>query len=414
MDSIKKIGITMIKWLSVCLVIGVATGLLSSFFLTSLSWATTTREANQWLIFGMPLIVMVFTWLYQKYGGLSHQGNNLVIRRANGSDNLIPLVLIPLTLFGTITSHLFGASVGREGTAVQMGGSWSEQVAKWFNLSDSERQTAIICGISGGFASVFGTPFAGAIFAVEVIMIGRFKIRGLLPSLLTALIANQVTVLVGIQHSHYAAGIIPDFSISLLLKVLLASIAFGCVATLFSWSIRQIKTIYSHLIVNPVLRAGFGGLVVLGLVGLFGTTRYLGLSLPLLSDAFAGTHQLFDFINKLLFTVFSLGAGFQGGEVTPLFEIGATLGASLATMLQVTVPFLASLGFIGVFAGATNAPLACAVMGVELFGLELAPWLLLASYVSCFFASSKGIYIAQGNQLNKVNFCKLISQKKDL
>lgn len=406
-----------IKWLGVILVISCGTGVLSAFFLTALTAVTEIRRSHQWLILGLPLIGMAFTWLYQRYGGLAQQGNNLVINRGNGGSQKIPLVMLPLTLFGTITSHLFGASVGREGTAVQMGGSLSEHVAKLFKLTESDISLAVICGISGSFSSVFGTPFAGALFAVEVLMIGKIKWQALGPSLLTAILANLVTGWLGVTHSDYPPIVIPGFSLSLIGKVVVAGVVFGSISSLFSWSIPIIKGCYQKLIKAPVYRSGFGGLVVLLLVVVFGTTHYLGLSLPLLTDAFNGQQGTFDFINKLIFTVFSLGAGFQGGEVTPLFEIGATLGATLADWLEISVSFLAALGFIGVFAGATNTPLACAVMGMELFGPTLGIWLVVISFISYFFSRNKGIYSQQMTAENKYNIGRVyrtVANKKRL
>lgn len=401
-------GKMIIKWLLVIGFIGFGTGILSFFFLNGLVIVTKLRELNQWLILGLPLIGMLFTWLYQTYGGVAHQGNNLVIDRANGKSPKVPLILIPLTLFGTITSHLFGASVGREGTAVQMGGSLSEGVASLFKLDERQIPLAIICGMSGGFSSVFGTPFAGAIFAVEVLVIGKIRWAAMIPALMTALIANQTTNFLGVTHSHYPHINAQAFDGLLVLKVIAATVLFGGVSSLFSWAIPKIKETYKNLIPSAIYRSGFGGCVILLLVLLFGTTRYLGLSLTLITDAFNGNQEWFDFINKLIFTVFSLGAGFQGGEVTPLFEIGGTLGANLADILNVSVPLLGALGFIGVFAGATNTPIACTVMGMELFGAQIGPWLLLASMGSYYFSTSRGIYAQQSCQNKKLNFKKMM------
>lgn len=401
--------VTISKWLLLITLIGLGTGSLSALFLTALTYMTNQREAHHWLLFGLPLVGMVMTWFYHRYGGIAGQGNNLVIDRANSGSAKIPLMMLPLTLVGTITSHLFGASVGREGTAVQMGGSFSEGLAKLFKLKDTEVQLAIVCGMSGGFSSVFGTPFAGAIFAIEVLVIGQLRWRALLPSLATGLIANQMTLLLGVTHSQYPHIAIPSFSLSLLVKVMLASLLFGCTSSLFSWAIPKIKNSYQQLISQPIYRSGFGGLVIIIMVILFNGNRYLGLSLPLLTDAFNGEQLPLDFLNKLLFTVFSLGAGFQGGEVTPLFEIGATLGASLGNFLQVSIPFLAALGFIGLFAGSTNTPLACLIMGIELFGSQMGFWLAVVVILSYFFASNKGIYSQQMNHAQKISFQNLIN-----
>ncbi|CAM3318884.1 voltage-gated chloride channel protein [Vagococcus fessus] len=397
-NQIKSLGM----WLIVSSLIGIGMGALSAFFLKSLEVVTAIRVTNPWLLLGLPLIGMVTVYCYERFGGQSKRGNNLVIERANGGMEKIPLQLIPLTLFGTIATHLFGGSVGREGTAVQMGGALAEKISSVFKLGPLDKEMAIICGISGGFSSVFGTPLAGCLFALEVLCIGRLRTTALIPSVLTAFVAYGTTVLLKVSHTDYSIASIPQFTISVLGKVLICGLAFGLVSRLFSTSIRWIKARYAKWISNPVLRIGFGAIVVLMLVLAVGTTRYNGLSLPLLEDAFSGKHETWDFLNKLILTVFSLGAGFQGGEVTPLFEIGATLGASLGQVMNLSVSFVAALGFIGVFAGATNTPIACFVMGIELFGSGIAAWLLPVCIVSYLVSGHSGIYSSQQHVTHKL------------
>lgn len=392
---------TAFRWLSVILIIGLGTGLASALFLLGLEKVTQVRESIPFIILGLPLIGVAMTWLYNRIGGQASQGNHLVIDRGNGQKEGIPFVMLPLALVSTWLSHLGGASVGREGTAVQMGGALAERVARLCRIPEEQIRVAIICGISGGFSSVFGTPFAGAIFAIEVLVIQKIRWRYLVPSLATALLANQITLLTGVTHSTYTVPGMPHFTILLLLKVICLGIACGLVSSAFSWVIPQIKRLYSTLVPNSYFRIASGGCVILVLTLLIGSTRYLGLSLPLLTDAFAGQHQPLDFLYKFVFTVLSLGAGYQGGEVTPLFEIGSTLGATFGQLLQVSVPFMASLGFIAVFAGATNTPIACAIMGMELFGPQVGGWLILISFVSYVSSISRGIYHHQLNQENK-------------
>ncbi|WP_314059775.1 chloride channel protein [uncultured Vagococcus sp.] len=383
------------KWLGVTLLIGIGSGSLSAFFLTSLSVVTKVREANSWLILFLPVAGLIVTWLYIRFGGEACHGNNLVIDQANGGSESVPWQMMPLTLFGTISSHLFGGSVGREGTAVQMGGVVAEYVGKLWQITKADRYLLMMCGISGGFSSVFGTPLAGTVFSLEVLAIGKLSTKGLVPSLMTALIANHVTTLWGVRHTRYEMGVVPDTTFRLIFLICLFAIIFGLVSRLFSRSIVWLKEIYLIFIPNPLWRVVVGSVMILILVAFFQTSRYLGLSLPLLTDAFNGQQQTFDFINKLVFTVFSLGAGFQGGEVTPLFEIGATLGSSLAQMTALPIGFVAALGFVGVFSGATNTPLACFVMGIELFGSGGAVWFLVVCVISFLFSGQEGIYSAQ-------------------
>ncbi|MGM0217402.1 voltage-gated chloride channel family protein [Enterococcus sp. AZ126] len=396
-----KISIYMIKWLTIASIIGLVMGMLSAFFLKSLDTVTQIRLDKPWLLLLLPISGAVFAFLYKKFGGNAVRGNNLVIDQANGEQEDIPLRLIPLTLFGTITTHLFGGSVGREGTAVQMGGTVANAIGRLFRLDKLEREIVIISGISAGFSSVFGTPLAGTIFGLEVLMIGRLRSDGLFPSFFAAFFANFVTESFGITHTHYSMGQIPDWSVLLFIKMIVAGICFGLVGWLFSRSITWIKKIYARWFSNVVLRNFIGGIVVVAAVFILQTQRYLGLSLPLLQDAFDGANHWFDFLGKLFFTALSLGAGYQGGEVTPLFEIGATFGSTLALILHLSVPFLAGLGFIGVFSGATNTPIACFIMGIELFGGEAALFFFMICLISYMCSGNTGIYSSQKVEVEK-------------
>ena len=396
-----KIGIYMLKWFFISTVIGIIMGALSAFFLFSLDVVTNVRIAHSWLIYLLPVSGAFFAFLYLNYGRNSIRGNNLIIEQANGGDEGIPLRLIPLALFGTIITHLFGGSVGREGTAVQMGGAVASNLGCFLKLNKEEREIIIICGISAGFSSVFGTPLAGTIFALEVLVIGRIRSDALFPSFFAAFFANFITEIIGVTHTHYSLGEIPNWSVLVFVKLLIAGICFGLVGCMFSRSIVVLKKFYARWINNPVLRNFIGGAIVIIVALLLQTQRYLGLSLPLLEDAFKGTSHSFDFIGKLFFTVLSLGAGYQGGEVTPLFEIGATLGNTLAPFLHLSIPFVAGLGFIGVFSGATNTPIACSIMGIELFGGQAALYFCFICIISYICSGNTGIYSAQQVEIKK-------------
>lgn len=390
-----KIPVYMVKWLILTGILGLFMGSLSAFFLTSLTWVTTTRLAHSWLLFLLPVSGAVFAALYARYGKNASRGNNLVIEQGNGGTENIPLRLIPLTLFGTITTHLFGGSVGREGTAVQMGGALADNLGRLVKLTSIEREIFIISGISAGFSSVFGTPLAGTLFGLEVLAIGKVRTEALFPSFFAAFFANIVTGMYGVGHTHYSMGSIPQWSVLLFFQLLLAGILFGLIGWIFSRSIVWIKKTYTNWMPNPILRNFIGGVVVVLLAVVLQNQRYLGLSLPLLEDAFSGQAHIFDFLGKLVFTVFSLGAGFQGGEVTPLFEIGATFGSTFAHIFHLSVPFLAGLGFIGVFSGATNTPIACFVMGIELFGSEASVFFFMICLISFMCSGNSGIYSSQ-------------------
>ncbi|MCV9887247.1 voltage-gated chloride channel family protein [Metabacillus halosaccharovorans] len=386
----------LIKWAVLAGLVGLLAGSASAFFLVSLKWAAETRETYSWFLFLLPFGGMLVSFLYWKYGLNSAKGNNLLIEQAHGAKESIPFRMAPLVLFGTIVTHLFGGSAGREGTAVQMGGAFSELIGKLFKLDEVDRKIIIICGISSGFGSVFGTPLAGTVFGLEVLALGLIRHEAIFPAFIAAFVGDIVTTTVwGVGHHHYEIGTIPSLSALLLLKILFAAILFGLTSTLFSELTHWLKKQYTKLFPNPMLKSFVGGLVIIGLVYIVGTRKYLGLGIPLIDDAFEGEVSPLTFITKLLFTSLTLGAGYQGGEVTPLFAIGSTLGSSLGDILQVSIPFLAALGFIGVFCGATNTPIACFIMGIELFGSEASLYLFLVCIISYLFSGHTGIYTSQ-------------------
>ncbi|WP_281529286.1 voltage-gated chloride channel family protein [Enterococcus faecium] len=414
LPSPMRILVYMLKWLVITAILGIFMGSLSAFFLNSLTVVTDIRLSHPWLLYLLPVSGALFAYLYAYHGGLSSRGNNLVIDQGNGGEEKIPLRLIPLTLFGTITTHLFGGSVGREGTAVQMGGALADNTARLFRLDKSEREILIISGISAGFSSVFGTPLAGTLFGLEVLAIGKVRTEAIFPSFFAALFANFMTESYGVSHLHYQMGVIPEWSMFLFFKVFVAGIAFGLIGWVFSRSIVFLKARYAQWIPHPIWRNTIGGAVVVAAALILQTQRYLGLSLPLLQESFNGQAHVYDFIGKLFFTVLSLGAGYQGGEVTPLFEIGATLGAALAPLLHVSVPFLAGLGFIGVFSGATNTPIACFVMGIELFGSQAAVYFFMICLISFMCSGNSGIYSAQQVAVKKgILFLPIVKRMKE-
>jgi H+/Cl- antiporter ClcA len=391
-----------IKWIVLGSFVGLMTGSASAFFLYSLDYVTSLRMENPWLLFFLPLGGAVVSYLYYKFGKSSTKGNNLILEQIHGGTESVPLRMAPLVLIGTLITHLFGGSAGREGTAVQMGGSLSEWFGKLIRVTPADRKILLICGISGGFGSIFGTPLAGTLFGLEVLAIGLISHQALLPAFVASLVGNlTATSLWGVSHLHYPIGDIPALSFMVILKVILASILFGLTSRLFSELTHSLKRWYSYFFRNPMIKSAIGGIIIIGLVYLLGTRDYLGLGLPLIEASFTGEVSPLAFLGKILFTSLTLGAGFQGGEVTPLFAIGATLGNALSGWIGLYAPFLAALGFIAVFCGATNTPIACFIMGIELFGGEGAVYMFMACVISYLFSGHSGIYTSQQIGISK-------------
>jgi H+/Cl- antiporter ClcA len=384
------------KWLLIGSFVGILTGTASAIFLISLNWVTETRMANPWLLYVLPLAGFGVGWIYWRFGGDAAKGNNLVIDEVNNNRSKIPRRMMPFVLVGTLITHLFGGSAGREGTAIQMGASLADGLRRLLNLKGEDRRLMIMAGIAGGFGSVFGVPAAGFVFGMEVQSVGRMRYEGMIPCLVASFIGDTITRSLGAPHSHYPAMAVVPIDALVLAKVSLAAIAFGLSSMLFVELTHGIKTFNSRLNNWKPLHPVFGGIAIIALTLLLGTNDYLGLGLPLIHESLEGTNVFaFAFLLKLIFTSVTLGSGYLGGEVTPLFVIGATLGYSLGSLLGLDPHFLASIGLVAVFAGASNTPLACAIMGIELFGSGSALYLFLGCALAYLASGHRGIYLTQ-------------------
>lgn len=404
---------------SIALVIPVAviTGLIVAFFLSLLDFAIASRWNNTWLIYLLPLSGVVITVLYQSYGKGTEAGNNLIINEIHdSSDEGVPLRMTPLIIFTTVFTHLFGGSAGREGTAVQIGGSISSYFSRKIKVSKSDNKVILMAGIAAGFGAVFGTPVAGAVFALEVLSVGRIKYDALLPCLFAALLADLVCTACGISHTQYhvsyqetASWLNLSLNVSLFMKVIVSSIAFGLVALLFVQVSGIIKKTSNNFIGQKLFIPIIGGCLVVAISYLLGTSDYLGLGLKTHNGTGVSIVSAFNkdgaealsWFWKLLLTAITLNMGFKGGEVTPLFFIGATLGNTLAVLLGCPIDLLAGLGFIAVFAAATNTPLASIILGVELFGSENILYYAVSCVIAYYFSGNKGIYHAQRVEVSK-------------
>ncbi|MDI5949278.1 voltage-gated chloride channel family protein [Flavobacterium sp. LB2P87] len=395
LENVKKIMLVTLKWIFICVLTGIFSGSASAFFLVALDWVTQYREHNNWMIWLLPIGGLIIGLLYYYWGKSVVKGNNLLLEEYENPQKTIPLKMAPLVLFGTLITHLFGGSAGREGTAVQMGGAIADQFTRIFKLDNTDRKTLIILGISAGFASVFGTPLAGALFALEVLYFSKISYKSIPLSFLTAYIAYFTVEFWHVKHTHYSIPILPEMSFTTLFWIISVSVLFGLAAMLFSRSTHFWSHLFSKNITFPPLRPFVGGIILALAIYGIGTTKYIGLGIPAIVDSFSNPNASYDFILKILFTGFTLGAGFKGGEVTPLFFVGATLGSALSIVVPLPIALLAGMGFVAVFSGATHTPLACTVMGMELFGIESGIFIGIACAIAYFSSGSVGIYNAQ-------------------
>jgi H+/Cl- antiporter ClcA/PII-like signaling protein len=396
------------KWLAIATIAGILAGTASAILLASLEWATDWREAHLWIIALLPLGGLLSGLIYHYFGKSVEAGNNLLLEEIHNPKETIPLRMAPLVLLGTVMTHLFGGSAGREGTALQMGASLADQLTKGLQLKGSDRRILLMTGISGGFASVFGTPLAGAVFGLEVLAIGKIRYDGLFPCIVAAIVGDYVTLKWHIHHTDYRLASVPSMSLENfsggsadLLSAIFAGAVFGLVALLFAEATHKIGHFFKSNIAYPPLRPMLGGVLIAIAVWAVGTTKYIGLGIPTIVDAFHTQLPPWDFAAKLAFTSLTLGAGFKGGEVTPLFYIGATLGNALSLILPLPSDLLSGMGFVAVFGAAANTPLASTIMAMELFGLPAGAFAGIACVVSYLFSGHAGIYRAQRIGLSK-------------
>jgi H+/Cl- antiporter ClcA len=389
-------GGTLVEWTLLGGLVGVACGIASAIFLIALERATRFRVEHEPIVYTLPIAGLVIGVLYDRYGKPVKGGNNLVIDTVHEGSAQIPLRMGPMVLVGTVLTHLFGGSAGREGTAVQMGASLADLIAHRFRVSARTRRQLLAAGIAGGFGSVFGTPVAGVVFGLEVVCLGSLEYDALFPALVASLVGDQVTRRLGVEHTVYPHPAALAVSPLVLAKWAAFAVAVAATAVVFVELTHGLKKVLERRIPWLPLRMAAGGLLVVGLWKLSGTDDYLGLGVPTIVRAFSDPHlPWFSFAAKLVFTAVTLSAGFLGGEVTPLFFVGATLGNVLGRVLGLPLDLAAGVGLAALFAAAANTPLALSIMAVELLGASVAPHVVVVSVVAYVLSGHRGIYPAQ-------------------
>ena len=410
---------SLFRWTLLVIPVSLVAGSMVALFLWLLNWAIQFRFAHGWLLYLLPPAGIVIYVLYKYLGKGSEAGNNLLMDEIHAPGGGVPARMAPLVLVTTVMTHLFGGSAGREGTAVQIGGSIANFFARRFGLSRADVQMILKAGVAAGFGAVFGTPVTGAIFALEVLALGRIKHDALLPCFIASVLADLVCSAWGIHHTAYRITFAETgrpflhylhFDALLLGEAVIAGVLFGLAGYAFAELSHTIKNYSNRWIKIKWLIPVVGGLLIIGLTLVLGTEDYLSLGVAgktpqqvtIPSCFHAGGATMFSWFWKLLFTAITLGMGFKGGEVTPLFFIGAALGNTFAMLTGAPVDLMAGLGFIAVFAGATNTPIACTIMGVELFGGEYLLYYAVACFTAYYFSGHTGIYTAQRVAVSKV------------
>ena len=399
-----------LKWMLIAVITGCAVGIISSLFALLLGKVTALRTANSWLIFCLPLAGLLIVFLYRRMLG-EDGGTNLVLSTIHAREDL-PWVMAPLIFCATLLTHLFGGSAGREGAALQLGGSLGNLLGRFMKMDDQDRRVVVMCGMSAAFAAVFGTPMAAAIFALEVASIGVMYHVGLMPCVFSALIASRFSANMGIHPEHFNITFIPQFTLLTAGKtVLLAALCAG-VATLLCVVLHRGGHLCKKLVNNPYLRVLCGGAVMIAVFLIRGDQAYHGASVGLIEQAMEGHADWYAFLLKMALTAVTIGCGFKGGEIVPTFCVGATFGCVMGQLLGFSPSLCAACGMVALFCGATNCPMSATFLAYELFGGENLLLYALCCGVSYMLSGYYGLYSEQKIMYSKFR-TEWINKKAD-
>ena len=386
-----------LRWFLLISAIAIAAGLSSALFLWLLEISTATFTRHPQLIYGLPAAGGLLAYVSHWVGSAANQGNNVIIRGIKGDLTRVPFIMAPFILVTTLLTHLFGGSAGREGTAVQMSGSLADALLTRFDIPQSERAHYLRAAAAAGFGAVFGTPIAGAVFGIEVSKERKsVTYQNLIPCLVASLIGDYTCRLTGVGHAHYSHIDVPRITPTLLLWMLICGVGIGLLAVVFIEAQQFLSRLGAGEPNGWRLRPLLGGIAILMMTMLLGTNDFNGLGLPLISSALNGSPlPVWTFAIKLAFTVVTLGSGFKGGEVTPLFCIGSLFCNGLAGVGHQDPKFFAGLGFVSLFAAAANVPLTGWVLAMELFGPRLSLLSMLVIGIAYLVSGRRTIYAAQ-------------------
>lgn len=391
--NLKRIE-TSIKWVLFAIISGVVAGGAGTLFYFGMTLVTLIRTKHPWLIFLLPFGGLVIVGCYRLLHDEHDTGTNLVISAIHSDDNL-PLKMAPLIFISTLITHLFGGSAGREGAALQLGGSIGNGIGKLFHFDDKDKHIMIMCGMSACFSALFGTPMAAAIFSMEVVSVGIMYYAALVPCVISSLVAHGIAVSFGISQELFLTDSIPSFGIGNAVRISVLAILCAGISILFCVMLHQSEALYKHFFKNPYVRVFVGGCIVIVLTLLVGNQNYNGTGVNIIAQCIDGTVRPEAFLLKMIFTAATLGAGYKGGEIVPSFFTGAAFGCLFGNLLGFSPALCTAVGMAAVFCGVTNCPITSLLISFELFGYDGMPYFLLAVAFSYMLSGYFGLYHSQ-------------------
>ena len=390
------IFISVLKWILLATVVGVIVGGSTTFFVKTLNWGAAAASGYRYYFLAMPLGLLASALIIKRLlpSAEGHGANKVIesIHRNSGKIKPVSVVAEFARSFITLTS---GGSAGKEGPSAQIGAGLASMLADLLRFDGSDRRKLVICGISGGFASVFGTPLAGAIFGMEVLFVGSIRYDVLLPSFVAGIISYQVSSWMGLTYFYNPITFVPVFSEAFFIKVIAAGVFFGLCSFFLVETLRLGKKASDAIRLPLEAKAVIAGIFLVALTFIF-SEHYLGLGLNTIQSALEGGEvPWYAFIMKSVFTSVTLSFGGHGGIGTPIFFVGATAGSALSGLLGVDPAMLSAIGFVALLAGAANTPIAASIMAVELFGADVAPYAAVACVISFVMTGHRSAYPSQ-------------------
>lgn len=387
-------AVVSIKWVIFAIIIGALVGLCGIAFYFLLSFVTVLRKQNPWLLFLLPVGGLAIAALYRLLHDEKDAGTNLVISAIHSDDEL-PLRMAPLIFISTLITHLFGGSAGREGAALQMGGSIGNALGKFFHFDDKDKHVMIMCGMSAAFSALFGTPMAAAILPMEIVSVGVMYYIALVPCVISSLVAHGIAYIFGISNTMFTIAHVPDFGVVPAIRISILAILCALVSILFCVLLHKTEELYRKFFENAYLRIFIGGCIVIVLTLLVGNQNYNGTGINIIESCINGTVRPEAFLLKMIFTALTLGAGFKGGEIVPSFFTGAAFGCLFGILTGFSPTLCTAVGMTAVFCGVTNCPITSLLISFELFGYDGMPYFLLAIAFSYMLSGYFGLYRSQ-------------------
>ena len=385
----------LLKWIAISIGIGIIVGSISSVFGHTLIYVNNLRAQYPFVIYFLPVGGLMIVALYRGCRNTSDKGTNTVVASIQESTD-IPFRMAPLIFIGTTITQLVGGSAGREGAALQLGGSIAKRLGRLYNLNGDNQRTIVMCGMSAAFSALFGTPLAAAVFSLEVVNVGIMHYAALVPCVISSLTANLVAQFFQVPPEVFPVTQIPQVTALNLLKLLAFGAVVGGISSLFCVVLHKAEHLYEKYIKNQYLRIAVAGVLLIGMTLALGTQEYLGSGMGIIEHIFhEGETHWYTFLMKMLFTAVTLGAGFKGGEIVPSFTIGAALGCAVASVLGLPVELVAACGMVGLFCGVTNSPITSLLIAFELFGFEGMPYYLMTIAVSYMVSGDHSLYHKQ-------------------